>query len=140
MALLCRRLRDRLPPHKSAGRRAPDRARGLNSDEPSDSDRGPALDHGIEIRVRQHRLEQRDRNGRLAASGPLTEDATNHALALDFDHLELIFVAVRNGDTALAGTHAEDPRQVMTLFAVDPDRAARDLRRFDERPEHAGLC
>src|SRR2546421_6954949 len=121
MALLRRGLRDRSPARLPPGRWAGDRAARLDGDNGSNPDRGRGFDHRIEIGVRQNRLQQGHRGARLAACGPLADHAGDDTLAVDLDHLELVFEPATNGHPALTRSDAEDAREVMALFAVDPN-------------------
>src|SRR6184192_4095119 len=137
MALLRRGGRDRLPSRQPLWRRPRDRSFGLDGDEALDSDRGATLDHGVEVRVRQHRLEERDADRGFALDRSIGDDAPDDAPAANLDHLDLVFRSVGDGDTVLTGANAKHAGQVVTLGARDDDPAVGHLRLVDERPEHA---
>src|SRR5205807_7984383 len=101
MALLGRRGRDRLPSRQPLRRRPRYRAVGLDGDEALDPDRGAGLDHGVEVRVREHRLEESDADAGFALDGSLTDDAPDDAPAAHLGHLDLVFRSVGNGDAPL---------------------------------------
>src|SRR5260370_11176436 len=129
MALLGGRLRDRTPARQPRRRRPGNRPIGLDGDEAPDPDRGAALDHGVEVRVRQHRLQQRDSHAGLALHRSLPDDSPNNPTTSHLDALELGFGSTGNSDTALPWADPKDARQVVTLRARDNDPATGDLDR-----------
>src|SRR5260370_1030113 len=87
MALRGGRLRDRTPARQPRRRRPGNRPIGLDGDEAPDPDRGAALDHGVEVRVRQHRLQQRDSHAGLALHRALPDDSPNNPTTSHLDAL-----------------------------------------------------
>src|SRR3989441_2319855 len=130
-------LGDRLPSYDASWRRPRHRSFGLDGDEAPDPNRGSALDHGIEVGVREDRLEERDADLGLALDRSIREDASHHAPTAHLDHLDLVFRSVGNGDAVLTGANAKHAGQVVTLGACDDDLAIGRFGYVNERPEHA---
>src|ERR1700737_1091562 len=138
MALLGGGAGARLPARQPLRRRSGNRTLGLDRDEPPDPDRGAALDHGVEVRVRQHRLQKRDSHLGLTLNRSIADDPPNDATAVHLNDLDLVFRPLGNGDAALSWANPKHTRQVMTLGASNSDAATGYVRCLDERPEHAG--
>jgi hypothetical protein len=123
MALFGGRAGDGLPARQPLRRRSGNRPLGLDGDEASNADRGAALDHGVEVRVRQHRLQERDLQAGLALHRSLPDNSPNHPTRGYLDNLELVFGSIRNRDTALPWADPKDARQVVTRSAGNNDPA-----------------
>jgi hypothetical protein len=108
-------------------RRSGNRPFRLDSDEAPDPDRCATLDHGVEVRVGQHGLQERDSHVGLALNRSIADNSRNDATSAHLDDLDLVLRPVRNGDTALPWANPEDARQVMALWPLDPKRPLRDL-------------
>src|SRR5438067_2341551 len=138
MALLRRGGRDRLPSRQPLWRRARHRSFGLDGDEALHPDRGAGLDHGVEVRVREHRLEERDAALGFALDGSLGDDAPDDPPAAHVDDLDVVFGSLGNGDAVLTRANAKHAGQMVTLEARDDDAAIGHRAGVDERPEHPG--
>src|SRR2546423_12953825 len=123
MALLGRRGGDRLPPRQPLWRWPCHRSFGLDGDEALDPDRGAGLDHGVEVRVRQQRLEKRNGNGGFALDRSIGDNAPDDPAVAHLDDLDLVFRSLGNGDAALTGANPKHAGQMVTLEARDDDTA-----------------
>src|ERR1700737_3589570 len=135
MALLGGGAGDRLPARQPLRRRSGNRTLGLDRDEPPDPDRGAALDHGVEVRVRQHRLQKRDSNLGLTLNWSNADDPPNDATAVHLNDLDLVFRSLGYGDATLSWANAQHTRQGVSLRASYHDPATGDSGCLDEGPE-----
>src|ERR1700737_5572452 len=135
MALLGGGAGDRLPARQPLRRRSGNGTLGLARDEPPAPAPGAAPDHGVEVRVRQHRLQKRDSHLGLTLNWSNADDPPNDATAVYLNDLDLVFRSLGYGDATLSWANAQHTRQVVSLRASYHDPATGDSGCLDEGPE-----